>query len=99
MRLRWTSEAWKDYLQNLPELTSTHNDAIITALAEEMATITNPANADRVYHNWLALRRVCRHSAQRKHLSWWGEKSLPCGDKYPILGPFTANRPPFEHIS
>ena len=45
-RLRWTSEAWKDYLRHLPELASTHNNAI-TALAEELATITNPAQPDR----------------------------------------------------
>ena len=35
-RLRWTSEAWKDYLRNLPELAHAHNDTI-TALAEELA--------------------------------------------------------------
>ena len=27
-RLRWRSEAWRDYLRNLPELADVHNDVI-----------------------------------------------------------------------
>ena len=37
MRLRWTSEAWKDYLRNLPELADAQNK-VINALAEEVRT-------------------------------------------------------------
>lgn len=36
MRLRWKSEAWKDYLRNLPELADAQNE-VINALAEELA--------------------------------------------------------------
>lgn len=36
MRLRWKSEAWQDYLRNLPELADAHNE-VIHALAEELA--------------------------------------------------------------